>query len=118
MGFLTRTFGALDRSYLIRAYLIGLAIFAFYGYFISHGAKSAPISVWVFFTISTLLFPFAKFVWDEIMSLVLGRNMVFMNALVLLVLKLFVNVFLWAAAILIAPLGILYLWIRTRNPAG
>ncbi|ALR23148.1 hypothetical protein [Sphingobium baderi] len=114
MEFLRRIFGAVDRAYLIRAYIIGGVIFALYGSFISYGAKSAPAPIWIVFSISTLLFPFSKLVWDQVMSVMLGRNMFIMNAVFLMFAKLVINVILWACAIIIAPIGILWLWHRTR----
>jgi len=117
MGFLRRIFGAVDRTYLVRAYVIGIAIFAFYGWMFAQSHVPFRSSMWFFFGLSTLLFPFAKLVWDEIMGMLMGRNIVIMPALILFFVKLMVNVLLWAAAILIAPLGVLYLWFKTRPPA-
>nr|WP_312122275.1 hypothetical protein [Brevundimonas diminuta] len=50
--------------------------------------------------------------------MMMGETVFFMNAIVLMVLKVLVNFFLWGFSIFIAPLGILYLWFRSRNAAA
>lgn len=115
MELVRRIFGGVDRAYLIRAYVIGIVLFAAYAWFVSQGTTPAPTGIYVYFAISTLLFPFSKLVWDEIMSLMLGRNMFVMNAVFMIVIKLFINVLLWGCAVFVAPLGILWLWHRTRE---
>jgi len=115
MNVLRRIFAGVHRPYLIRAYMIGFLFFALIGG-MALNAKPANIGLIVTSALSTLLFPFAKLVWDELRNLVLGNNMIIMPILVLFPLKLFVNAFLWGAAILVAPLGILYLWFRTPAP--
>lgn len=114
MEFVRRIFGSVDRTYLVRAYVIGGAIFALHAAFLSNNSNGMAPGMWVYMALSTLLFPFSKLVWDELKTLLMGQNMVFMNALLLFFFKLIINVVLWAAAIIIAPLGILYLWARTR----
>jgi len=115
MQFLRRIFGSVDRAYLIRAYIISFAIFAFYAAIFSRGTHTIYPSAWAFLIVNTILFPFSKLVWDEIMSLLLGRNMFILPAIFLMFAKLIINVALWAGAIFVAPLGILWLWYRTRE---
>ncbi|MEJ5902426.1 hypothetical protein [Ochrobactrum teleogrylli] len=118
MNFLRRIFGGLQPSYLIRSYLIGLIFFALMiGVALNAETKNgSPVGLIVFASLSTLLFPFAKLVWDELRDLAFGNNVIFMNAMMLIMLKWLVNGFLWAFAIFVAPIGILYLWLRTRQP--
>lgn len=115
MPFLRRIFGSVDRAYLIRAYIISFAIFAFCAAIFSRDTHQTHPFEWVFFIVNTILFPFSKLVWDEIMALLLGRNMFFLPAIFLMLAKLMINIFLWGGAIFVAPLGILWLWYRTRE---
>jgi hypothetical protein len=120
MNFVKRIFRTMDTAYLIRAYLIAavfLGIIIVFAFNAASPDKPMPASVLVYTVICALLFPFAKLVWDEIAGLVFGKNVIFMNAILLLVLKVFVNMMLFCFAIFIAPLGILYLWFRSREPA-
>ncbi len=118
MNFLRRIFGGVQPSYIVRSYLIGLIFFALIvGMALSAETKNGtPIGLIVFAVLNTLLFPFAKLIWDELRNLAFGNNVIFMNAIFLFMLKWFVNAMLWAFAIFVAPIGILYLWFRTRQP--
>lgn len=118
MSFFRRIFGGVQPSFLVRSYLIGL-IFFVVAISMPLGAEpknSAHIVLIMYAALSTVLFPFAKLSWDELRDLVFGNNVIFMNAVSLLMLKWTVNILLWASAIFIAPVGILYLWFRTRQP--
>lgn len=68
--------------------------------------------------LSAILFPFAKLVWDEIRDTIMGNTVLSYDGwavLVSFVAKIIINVLIWFCAILIAPLGVLYLWFRTRG---
>lgn len=105
-----RTVGSLDRTYLVRGWLIG-AVFS--GFLLS-AAGAYPFSV-VLAVVNALLMPFSKFVWDSSKEFLLGDNAFFtwgVLMLIGLILKVIVNAVLWAFAVLIAPLGILFLALR------
>ena len=122
MNFIKRIFGSVQPGYLIRAYVLSAAFMAFMTWMMLSldGAKpmhdrAATLAV---FGVGALLFPFSKLVWDEIKRVMMGETVFFMNAIVLMVLKVLVNFFLWGFSIFIAPVGILYLWFRSRNAAA
>lgn len=122
MNFVKRIFGSVQPRYLIRAYVLSAAFMAFMTWMMLSldGAKpmhyrAATLAV---FGVGALLFPFSKLVWDEIKRVMMGETVFFMNAILLMVLKVLVNFFLWGFSIFIAPLGILYLWFRSRNAAA
>ena len=121
MNFLKRVFDGVKPAYLIRAYIIGAAFFGLFLYIAIAGLSQAgtvrPVQI-VMMAICTLLFPFAKLVWDEVMELMRGRTFYVMPMLPLLFVKFVINGVLWACAPLIAPLGILYIWFRTRPNAA
>ena len=57
-------------------------------------------------------------VWDEIRDTIMGNTVLSYDGwtvLVSFVAKIIINVLIWFCAILIAPLGVLYLWFRTRG---
>lgn len=118
MSFYSRTVGALQPAYVVRAYVIGFALLALVAWVrlhapSNHGRTDTYVSLGYLFVCS-LLFPFAKFVWDELRDVALGGNVFFINGLIALILKVFINGLLWAFAVFIAPIGLLYLWFRTR----
>ena len=53
-----------------------------------------------------------------LIAFLVGDTVVFMNAIVLLVGKLVVNLLLWSLGLFIAPIGMAYLWFRTRSAAS
>ncbi|MFT4091757.1 MAG: hypothetical protein QM645_13565 [Asticcacaulis sp.] len=112
----SRIFGALRPAYLIRAWLIGaafLALIIWLSLRASAGTQSPTIPL-IYFSVCTLLFPFAKLCWDELRNLLMGDNIVFLPAVLVWPLKLIINIMLWGFAVFIAPFGLLYLWFRTR----
>jgi len=118
MQFLERIFGSIDRTYLIRAYGIGCALFALLVYLdfkFLHPGIFPPVSILCLFSLNTLLFPFSKIGWDQAKSVVLGTNRFAVPAIILLPVKLFINYMLWGYAVFIAPIAILWLLYRTRT---
>jgi hypothetical protein len=113
---LARVFGSVRKEYLLRAYVIGLA---FYGLFIFMDYQAG----WPegFFwkrafpgLICAVLFPFSKLVYDELKRFVLGDNIFLFNALIMIIAKFFINLLLFMCAWFIAPVGVAYLWMRSR----
>lgn len=124
MNFVRSIFGAVDRRYLIRAYVISLALLAYAIWAFSNqiGLQNHQKALMIGYAIlSAILFPFAKLVWDELRDVILGNSSIihfgWWAIAVNFMLKIMVNVVLWFFAIGIAPLGVLYLWLRNRNTA-
>lgn len=120
MKAIAKMLGGIEQSYLIRAYLIGcvyaaLVMFMVFGSGETTSSTREPWGFVFFAVVNTALFPFAKLVWDQMRNLVLGNNVVWMNAFFLLIAKWIINGMIWTMAIFVAPLGLLYLWFRTRN---
>ncbi|WP_235972576.1 hypothetical protein [Brucella pseudogrignonensis] len=59
-----------DRADLFFALMIGMALSA-------EIKNGSPVGLIVFASLSTLLFPFAKLVWDELRDLAFGNNVIF-----------------------------------------
>lgn len=112
-----RIFAGMNGTYLVRAYVIGLLFLALMalGYFGSDADRAMPARMIAVGLINTLLFPFSKLIWDELKSFLLGQTVVVGNVGVVFLGKLFINALLWALAVFVAPLGVAYLWFRTRE---
>ena len=78
-------------------------------------ADTNPTFMIGFLVLNTLLFPFAKFAWDELRDFIMGDTFIIQSAAMHFVWKYLVNGLLFATAIFVAPLGIGYLWFTTRT---
>ena len=112
---LSRIMNGVERSYIIRAWIIGAVFLAIMLFFAFNSKNGFPYGFIIYSIVCTVLFPFSKLVWDELKNLIMGNNVVFMNALFLFLMKYFINAFLWALAPFIAIIGIGYIWFRTRE---
>ncbi|UXN04967.1 MULTISPECIES: hypothetical protein [unclassified Bartonella] len=125
MQFVSKLFKSIDAAYLVRSYVIGAIWAAIFisMVFVLNKSGSMPIygiiTMIVVYLINFLLFPFAKFVWDSIKDLFLGNYSFKFSFLLWLGLvvpaKIIVNMLLFSAAILIAPIGIIYLALTNRG---
>jgi hypothetical protein len=113
MSFLTKIFSGVKLPYLIRAYILSAVIFLLLRYVASQGALADDGGFLIFNILSLILFPYAKLVWDEMKALLMGDNIFILPLFLMLFAKLFINLMLWGFAVLIAPLGILWVWYRS-----
>ena len=108
-----RIFKTIDLQYLIRAYIISIAICSG---LICMAVKKGGGGIESFIIIIMgLLYPFSKLVYDEITRLLMGDNVIFMNAIILLIWKVSINIFLFVLSPFLAPFGLLYLWFRGKR---
>ena len=113
MEFIKKIFGSIKTSYLIRAYILG-GIFT--GLLIYPALQSNKGHLNILYAIVCfILFPFSKLVYDEIKRVMLGNNIFIVNLIILLPMKFIINVLLYCFAIIIAPIGILYLILRIKK---
>jgi hypothetical protein len=67
---------------------------------------------------NTLLYPYSRFVYESVTGFIMGENVFFMNAMFLLVMKFFTMAACWFLAMVIAPVGLIYLYFhhsRTKS---
>lgn len=118
MTFLTRLFGAIDRTFLARSYVISFAILGLcitMTFQADGGLSPSSLPFYGFMVLNAALFPFAKLVWNELRDFLMGANFVIANAFLVFGLKMLINMMLWVFAVFVAPLGVAYLWFRTRE---
>ncbi|CAD6513500.1 hypothetical protein LMG28727_00706 [Paraburkholderia kirstenboschensis] len=113
-----RSFGGLNRAYYIRNFLFGLIFPAMIYFVFSHGKGAASFGlvafVICFSILNTFLYPYSRFVYESVVDYIVGRNVFFVNAIMMLVVKIMTMFICWYLAILIAPLGLAYLLLRNR----
>ena len=115
---LEKTFGGLSPQYYFRQFVFGLIFPAIFYYSGTHGTNSIPLGMYFFMIVNTFLYPYSRFVYESIMDFILGRNVFFVNALVMLFVKLITMAVCWSAAILISPIGLAYLYYHHSKSEG
>lgn len=117
MNTMKRLFGGLDVQYMIRAYILGAIFFAIVTTMtINRNAGAGEVAVVLgYFGLCTLLFPFAKLVWDRLKAIILGETFLILPIVFLYPAKIMVNAFLWGFALFVAPFGMAYIWFQTKG---
>lgn len=85
-------------------------LFALFVFINSTGTHERSIWSYGVFVISTLLYPYSRFVYESIIGFVLGNNVFFLNAVIMMIAKLITMLLCWLLAIFIAPIGLAYLY--------
>lgn len=107
--FLKRTFGSLERSYLIRQYVFGAIPYVLLAF------QKPPFGVLVYMTACLILYPFAMFVYDSIMGMLMGDRLFITSIIFTVAWAIFKVILIFMLSVCIAPLGILYLFFTNRN---
>lgn len=112
MNFFQKTLGGLETSYYIRHLIFGGVISAFMIFIMMHQPDGIGFNNILFLVVNTLLYPYARFVYESIVGFIMGGNTFFVNAIVLLVVKFFTMAVCWVCALFIAPVGLIYLYFH------
>lgn len=115
---LIKTFGGLERTYYLRQLFFGSVFLALVCFVGLQGGDKVAYTMIPFAIVSTLLYPYSRFVYESIVGYIMGNNVFFVNAGVMLFTKYLTMAMCWAMAIFIAPVGLLYLyWHHSKNAA-
>jgi len=106
-----RIFAGVNKSYLFKSYVISFIIG---GFFLYSGSFSDIVGV-VWVIISTILFPFATIVWDDFINTMMNGYSFSFSIILMIIWKIAKVFILYIFAILIAPIGIIYILIATRK---
>lgn len=104
---LLKTFGGLNKTYYFRQLFFGLLFFCL---FLFPLVKVGAVSAIVVTMICTLLYPYSRFVYESIVYFIIGENVYYLPATVMLLCKFLSMSMCWSFAIFIAPLGLVFLY--------
>lgn len=107
---IAKTFGGLSTQYYSRQFFFGLLFPVFMYLIASARPEGLSIAMYFLFAVNTLLYPYSRFVYESIISFIMGSNIFFVNAIFMLVVKFITMALCWSFAIFIAPIGLLYLY--------
>lgn len=102
---------SLHPTYLIRQYIFSGIVTAFF-YFSS--PSTASTSFYVFLVVNFLLYPFAMFVYDSAVSLLMSDSMWITSVVVVFICAFIKILLIYFFSLVIAPIGILILYFTNR----
>jgi hypothetical protein len=108
---IAKTFGGLSAQYYFRQFIFGLALTAFILFALSKNPQPMPYGMYVLLAVNTLLYPYARFVYEGVIGFIMGQNTFYLNALIMLVFKVMTMAMCWSFSVFIAPIGLVYLYI-------
>lgn len=111
---IARTFGGLSSQYYLRNFVFGLIYPALIWFVLSRSHQPKPvfgiIATIVVVAVNTLLYPYSRFAYESIVNFILGRNVFFVNAIMMLAVKWVTMTFCWGFAVFVAPVCLAYLY--------
>lgn len=110
MGFIGKTLGGLSAAYYFRHFIFGAAISGLYFYIVNQAPTGINTGLAIFLLVNMLLYPYSRFVYEQIISFIMGDNVFFINAIIMLVVKFITMVLCWSFSIFVAPIGLAYLY--------
>jgi len=116
-SFFSKTFGGLTPSYYVRQLIFGslfpiliMSVMASS----SSGLAGKPGLI-VMCVVCTLLYPYSRFVYESVMGYVMGNNVFFVNAPLMLFVKSLTMMLCWWLSVFMAPVGLAYLYWRNSR---
>ncbi|WP_028693572.1 hypothetical protein [Pseudomonas cremoricolorata] len=117
--FIAMTFGGLTPAYYLRQLFFGALFAALFIWMKSQSTQGLDVASVLMAVVSTLLYPYSRFVYETVMGFIMGGNLFVVNALLMLFVKFITMMFCWFLAIFIAPVGLAYLyWHHRRQQAS
>jgi hypothetical protein len=113
-----KTFGGLDRAYYLRHLFFGCLFFALVAFVALQAGGKTAYTMLPFALVCTLLYPYSRFVYEGVVGYIMGNNVFFINAGVMLFTKYMTMGLCWAFSVFIAPVGLAYLyWQHSKHAA-
>lgn len=114
MSLISKTFGGLNKAYYFRHLFFGLIIYIIFEVTMYHASvgviDSRFIGVTLVLTLFLLLYPYSRFVYESIIDYIMGDNVFYVNAILLLFVKIMMMLFCFAFSWAIAPIGLIFLY--------
>ena len=105
-------FRALDKTYLIKQYIISLLVCVFYVIIVNKYGQGVGLYTLLTFTVNTLLYPYSRYLFESLVKVIFGNTHFDKRSAMLIILKLLSIVFCWSMALFVAPFGLLYIHFR------
>ncbi len=116
---IAKTFGGLTRQYYVRQFLFGLIFpsILVFGFYQGDPQASMSVGAAALFIANTFLYPYSRFVYESVIDFIMGDNVFWVNAFMMLTVKFVTIALCWSLAIFIAPVGLVYLYFYHSRQA-
>ncbi len=112
-NFIRTLFTSLTPAYFVRQYLYAGIVFACF-VFAAQETTSFPMSLTLFMGLNFMLYPFAMFVYDSFVGLIMGNHVFLVNLLFSLLWGIFKILLIYLLSLFLAPIGIIILYFPHR----
>jgi hypothetical protein len=109
---LQKTLGGLSPGYYFRQLFFSLMILAVCVSVASQGAQPTSVRTWLFFAVNSLLYPYSRFVYESVVSFIVGDHIFIVDAVPMLAAKLMTMLLCWVGAVVVAPIGLVFLYFH------
>lgn len=110
MTILKKTFGGLQGGYHLRQLFFGGLMGSLMIAIMLNSEEAIHYGFVTWVVISTLLYPYARLAYESVIGFLLGNNTFYVNALLMLAIKLTTMLLCWGFALFVAPFGLIYLY--------
>ena len=109
---ISKTLGGLSTPYYFRNFFFGLLFVVFFIFMASKSTSGIQIGSMLLVVTNALLYPYSRFVYESIVEFIVGRNVFYTSAFLMLSVKFISMSMCFILAIFIAPVGLAYLYYR------
>lgn len=114
---IAKTFGGLSTGYYVRQLVFGAGLGTVVLWIGYPSFNDISVATLMFFAVSTLLYPYSRFVYESVADFIVGDNVIFLPTIIALPFKLMTMSLCFVGAILMAPLGLAYLYVHHSKEA-
>lgn len=109
---LKKLFVGINPRFLFKSYIIAGIIF----YFICTNSNEIGYNSFevLYSFLCFLIFPFSHIVWNDLISTLFGNTLFVLHPAIMIILALIKYLILYVGAVLIAPIGIIYILINQK----
>ncbi|MFD0872171.1 Uncharacterised protein [Chlamydia abortus] len=110
LGLFKKLFLGVNTQYLVKSYLISIAVTGFFLYMNFEDQHSSSALLTVYFLLAGFLFPFAAVLWDDLINTLMGGYAIILALPLMVIWKLIKIMLLYLFSPLIAPIGMIYIY--------
>ena len=115
-SFLRKTFGGLSKQYFFRQLFFGAVMLLLFTYpYLSDDSLVPDKLLIAALVVNTLLYPYARFVYETIIDFILGNNSFLVNGIFFIFVKILTMFMCWLFALLLAPVGLVFLYFKNAR---